>query len=132
MDALAAAVEAIRAGVPDVEAIYLFGSRATGEAGPASDADLAVLAAAPLDEVARWNLASRLAGILRLEVDLVDLRRCSAVMRVQVLGRGRLLLDLAPAVRAGFEAFALSDYARLNEERRGILADVKARGSIRG
>jgi predicted nucleotidyltransferase len=29
-----------------------------------------------------------------------------------------------------FEALALSDYARLNEERRDLLADVEARGRV--
>lgn len=132
MQELMPAVEAIRAALPRVQAIYLFGSRATGGAGPASDTDLAVLAAEPFDELVRYSLASHLSELLHTEVDLVDLQRCSAVMRVQVLGGSHLLLDAAPAARMAFEAFALADYARLNEERRGILDDVRARGTIHG
>ena len=53
-------------------------------------------------------------------------------MRVQVLASSRLLFDGDPGGRMRFEMFALSDYARLNEERRGILDDVCARGSVHG
>ena len=132
MDSLSPVIEAIRAQLPEVQAIYLFGSRAAGLETSDSDCDLAVLQATPIEEIARWELASRLSEILRVEVDLVDLRRASAVMRAQVLGTSQLLLDGAPGERMRFEALALADYARLNEERRGILDDVRARGSLRG
>ena len=130
--ALTPAIDLLRAALPSVEAVYLFGSRAAGLATATSDFDLAILNPSPLDPVARFELASRLAEVLHAEVDLVDLRRASAVMRVQVLGNSRLLFDGDSSARAVFEAFALSDYARLNEERRGILDDVRARGSIGG
>ena len=131
-DALPEVVEVLRAALPSLQAIYLFGSRAQGQSHEGSDTDLAVLDRAPFDPVLRFDLASRLSQVLQGDVDLVDLRRCSAVMRVQVLGGSRLLLDAAPSARAGFEAFALSDYARLNEERKGIIDDIRARGSIGG
>ena len=132
LDSYASALDAIRAALPGVQSVYLFGSRASGLAGDASDCDLALLASSPCDELVRWNLASRLAELLQVEVDLLDLRRASAVMRVQVLSGSRLLLDAAPTERMQFEMFALADYARLNEERRGILDDVRARGSVHG
>jgi hypothetical protein len=74
--------------------------------------------------VDRWKLQEALAALAHKNVDLVDLRRATTVMRVQVLRDGRLLADLQPSVRASFEASALSAYARLNEERRGILQDI--------
>lgn len=80
----------------------------------------------------RWDVAQRLATALRRDVDLVDLRTASAVLRAQVLRDGELLIDLAPSARAEFEMLVLADYARLNEERREILLDVKARGSVHG
>jgi hypothetical protein len=43
-----------------------------------------------------------------------------------------VLLDAQPSPRSAFEAFALSAYARLNEERREILNDVRARGRVHG
>ena len=125
-------VEAIQARVEGLEAVYLFGSRARGDALPDSDLDLAILAARKMDPVERWKLQEDLASLGHRDVDLVDLRQASTVMRVQVLKDALLLLDLAPSARQAFEAFALGAYARLNLERRGILADVAARSRAHG
>ena len=129
---LDAVVDIVRHGVPGCLAIYLFGSHAAGTAHPGSDVDVAFLAAGPLADETRWHLAQTLAITLGRDVDLVDLRRASAVMRVQVIGGGKLLFETDVTRRQEFEALALSDYARLNEERRGILDDIRARGSVYG
>ena len=129
---LDAVVDTLRRRVPGCMAIYLFGSYATGASTPESDVDLAVLGAAPLGDVERWDLAQTLAVALGCDVDLVDLRRASTVMRVQVIDSGKLLFESDATQRQEFEAVALSDYARLNEERRGILEDIRARGSVYG
>jgi predicted nucleotidyltransferase len=118
--------------VPGLVALYLFGSRARGDAGPDADFDLGLLGHDKLDAVERWKLQEDLAAHAHANVDLVDLRRASTVMRVQVLRDGALLVDVHPAERQAFEATALSAYARLNEERREILNDLAARGSIYG
>ena len=118
--------------VPGLAAVYLFGSQAREDAGPDSDIDLALLTLDNLDPVDRWKLQEDLAAQAHQNVDLVDLRRASTVMRVQVLRDGLLLADLQPSVRTAFEASALSAYARLNEERREILNDVATRGRIHG
>jgi predicted nucleotidyltransferase len=125
-------VEAIRTRVEGLAAVYLFGSRARGDALPDSDLDLAFLASQKMDPVLRWKLQEDLASLGHRDVDLVDLRQASTVMRVQVLRDAVLLLDLAPSARQAFEAFALGAYARLNLERRGILADVAARSRPHG
>ena len=128
----AAAVSAIREAIPGTIAVYLFGSRARGDAGRESDVDLAVLGPAPLDSLARFELQERIAVELHTSVDLVDLRSASAVLRVQVLEHGELLYEGDPGERARFEVAALSAYARLNEERRGILEDVARTGRVHG
>jgi predicted nucleotidyltransferase len=132
MEKMAAVVQMVCDAVPRVRAIYLFGSRAGGASHRQSDYDFAVLADAPIDAVYRWELAGRLADLVRAEVDLVDLFSASTVMRVQVVSSGQVIYDADPTARSLFEAMALSAYARLNEERRGILEDVRARGTIYG
>ena len=126
------AADAILQAVPQVTAVYLFGSRASGQAGPESDVDLAVLAARSLDPLVRWRVQEEVAALLHCNVDLVDLRSASTVMRARVLETAVVLHDADPAGRATFEAAALGAYARFNEERRGILDDVRARGSVHG
>jgi predicted nucleotidyltransferase len=127
-----AALSAIDEAVPGAIAVYLFGSRARGDAGRDSDVDLALLGPAPLDVIARFELQERIAAALHAPVDLVDLRTASTVMRVQVLENGRLLYEGDADERARFEVAALSAYARLNEERKGILEDVKRTGRVHG
>ncbi len=113
---------------PTVQAIYLFGSQARGDARADSDVDVAVLLPKPVDAVERWHVQERLAAKLGADVDLVDLRSASTVMRTEVVQQGRLLHDGHRGERELFEALTLSAYARLQEERRGILDDIRARG----
>jgi len=125
-------IETLRSALPDVVAIYRFGSTATGQAGKESDVDIAVLPAAPLESFFRWDLQERLALALHRSVDLVDLLQASTVMRMQVLESAILLFEHDPPVRLRFETAACSGYARLNEERRAILDQVRREGTVYG
>lgn len=129
---LQAATSELQASIPDLIAVYLFGSIARGDAFRESDVDFAVLAGSPIDATLRFELEGRLEEKLRKSVDLIDLRRASAVFRIQVLKDAVILLDGDPVRRAEFECFALADYARLNEERAGILEDVRRSGRVHG
>jgi hypothetical protein len=60
-------------------------------------------------------------------VDLVDLARAPAVLRAQVVARGRCLHATDALEAAAFEMYALSDYARLSEERREAVARFEER-----
>jgi len=105
--------------------VYLFGSTSAGRARPDSDLDLAVL---PEDSISSSQLLEariQLAEALGRDVDLIDLARSSTVLRKEVLAGGKLLFETAPARRAEFEMYTLSDYARLNEERAPVLAGVR-------
>lgn len=105
-----------------LQAVYLFGSEARGEDRPDSDVDLAFLARSSPDPVRTFEAAQDLAAAIGRDVDLVDLARSSTVLRVQVIERGRRILTRDPLAAARFEMYALSDYARLQEERAEPLA----------
>ncbi len=105
----------------DPAVIYLFGSAARGMNRPDSDLDVAFLPAAPADCWTVFQTAQALASILRREVDLVDLRRASTVLRKEVLRTGRRLATFRALEADEFEMYTLSDYARLNEERAPVL-----------
>jgi uncharacterized protein len=122
----------VSARVPGLIALYLFGSRARGDGGVDADFDLGLLAQGKLDPVERWKLQEDLAALVHANVDLVDLRQASTVMRVQVLRDAVLMVDARPSERQAFEVVALSAYARLNDERREILNDVAERGRVYG
>ncbi len=117
---------------PGLLAIYIHGSRALGQASQDSDLDLALLAQTELLPLQLWESAQHLALWLGMDVDLLDLRKASTVMQMQVITNGRLFYCRDEAACGAFEDLTFSKYARLNEERAGILQDIAQRGSIRG
>lgn len=118
--------------VPDCLAIYRFGTWGTADQRADSDIDLAVLVAAPLDPVDRWDLAQQLASLAGRDVDLIDLLNASTVLRMQVVANGERIYSVVGHDVERFEDTVFSSYARLNDERRSILEDVKKRGKIYG
>ena len=127
-----ALIQFLRQAIPDLIALYRFGSQAKGGTRPDSDVDLAVLAGNPIPALRRFELAQELAVRLHCEVDLVDLRTASTVMRMQVISTGECLDSPNGPARREFEMYVYADYARLNEERREILNRVRASGVIYG
>jgi uncharacterized protein len=125
-----ALIEFARQAIPDLIALYRFGSQAKGNGRPDSDVDLAVLARHPIPALRRFELAQELAAQLHRDVDLVDLRTASTVMRMQVISTGECLFTVSDRLQGEFEDLVYSTYARLNEERREILNDVRTRGSV--
>ena len=112
--------------------MYRFGSTARGTATESSDTDVAILTRGRVAPDRRFEVQEALAAQLGRDVDLVDLAGASTVMAMQVIADGRLLYDDASGVRGRFEDLTFSAYARLNEERRGILDRVAAEGRVYG
>ena len=88
--------------------------------------DLAVLAHDPIPNLRRFELAQELAVRFHRDVDLINLRNASTVMRMQVISTGTYLDAPNAPARREFEMYVFSDYARLNEERREIMKRVSA------
>ena len=127
-----AAVALIRESIPDVWAIYAFGSRAAGSHRSESDLDLALLGATRLTTEDRWALQEALARRLKVDVDLVDLRAVPTVMQKQVVATGKTVFCQDDPKRRAFEGQVLAGYARLNEERREVLRRVSVEGRVHG
>lgn len=126
-----ALVARLRTALPGLLAIYAFGSRVQGLAGPDSDLDLAVLVAGYADPVRLWTLSGELAESAGCAVDLLDLRAASTVMQYQVLTTGRRLW--ADGLAAGlFECYVLSEKTELDAARAGLLADIAREGRVYG
>ena len=124
-------VDALHTALPDLQAVYLFGSQASGDAGPERDIDLAVLTDAPRDSVTLWELAGDLALLCGLHVDLLDLRAANTVMQYQVITSGKRIWTRGSSA-ALYESFILSEKTRLDEARDGLLEDIAARGTVYG
>jgi predicted nucleotidyltransferase len=127
-----AIVERLRRAFVDLVAIYRFGSTAHGTATAASDVDIAVLTRTSVTPELRFEVQEGLAAEIGSDVDLVDLFTASPVMAIQVITGGDLLYDGDSDARGRFEDLTFGTYARLNEERRGILERIVAEGTVYG
>jgi predicted nucleotidyltransferase len=117
--------------VPDLLAVYAFGSRIQDTAGQDSDLDLAVLVAGYADPASLWHISGELADLATCPVDLLDLRAASTVMQYQVITTGVRwwARDMQAAL---YESAILSDKTALDTARAGLLADIGSRGSVYG
>ena len=102
----------------EIRAAYLFGSAATGRAGPDSDLDVAVLLAGPLG--ASRSLTYRLklmtdlgAALHRSDVDVVILNDASPLLAHRVLSKGTLVFERSASDRVRFQVRIASLYADL-------------------
>ncbi len=96
----------------EVSAAYLYGSRASGEQRPWSDADVAVLLRNGCGKAFDWRLrhASGLGKLLESEVDLSILNEADPLLRIQVLSRGLLLFARDSRALDAFVQRSLREY----------------------
>lgn len=126
-----ALIQTLRARVPRLLAIYAFGSRISGTAGPDSDLDLAVLVAGYAEPLLLFDLAGELADVAGCSVDLLDFRAASTVMQYQIIITGERWWA-ADAQAALFETAVLSEKTALDAAREGLLADIQKQGTVYG
>lgn len=127
---LAPALALLRREIPALSSVYLFGSFAAGLERADSDVDLAIFAGRALERARLIELAHQLAGILRRDVDLIDLAAASTIMQMQAIGEGALVAAPRPLEAALFEVRVMRDYQDLKARRADIEADIAARGRV--
>lgn len=125
-------VSVLREAFPGVEAVYRYGSFGGRYERPESDIDLAIQGPFKLDPATRLRLAALLETHTGRAIDLNDMRSLPVTLRVQIVTQGRRLFAANPAAAEAYDSRVLSEYAELNEFRRPILDDIRARGSIHG
>ncbi|MCR5867024.1 MULTISPECIES: type VII toxin-antitoxin system MntA family adenylyltransferase antitoxin [Aquincola] len=126
-----AIVHLLRQRLPNLMAVYAFGSRIQGTADADSDLDLAVLVPGYAEPVALWSLASEVADVAGCHVDLLDMRAASTVMQHQVLTTGVTWWRRDDDVMM-WEAAMLNEMLALDEARAPLMADILRRGSVYG
>jgi uncharacterized protein len=87
------ALAILQARVPDLLAVFVFGSFATGRVRPDSDLDLAFLPKKTLDMRTLWELNPEVAMAAGREVDLIDLSNVSvsSILKFEIIKRGELI-----------------------------------------
>src|SRR5690554_618356 len=91
--------------------VILFGSAAKGTMHSDSDVDIAFMSDVMILPYDLFMLAQGLADMLKREVDLIDFKQASSVFKAQIVGSGKLLLDLEPVKRQFAFMRALKEYA---------------------
>ena len=122
--------------LPHTQAIYLFGSAASGALRPDSDVDIAVLLPAALarrvGNLSGSELRLALESGLSRDVDLINLRQAPTVFQNQIIVDGRRIHCADEGAADEFEMHVLSLYQKLQAERAGILADGLSSGRFLG
>jgi len=110
-----------RSSPAEVVAVYLYGSRARGDASASSDVDLGALLRQPpvpaLRGVAR-DVEDRVERAVRLPTQVVVLNTAPADLVHRVLRDGIVVLDRDRAVRLRFEVRSRNEYFDLEPIRR--------------
>jgi predicted nucleotidyltransferase len=101
--------------------VILFGSAAWDGLRPESDIDLAFLSEKAIDAYELFLLAQQVAELVGRDVDLIDLRKASTVLKAQITSKGRVIYSSGTIRQMEFGMQSLKEYALLNEERQEIL-----------
>lgn len=122
--------EAVLRVLPDVQLLYVFGSRARGMARAESDLDLAIWVGPRIDSMQLYRAKQTLEVALDVDVDLVDLAAANTVLRLEVVRDGKLLHQHGDEQAIAFEARVLGDYAELMDATREIRESIRKRGTV--
>ena len=125
-------VDTILKQLPEIKAIYRYGSAGTIYEREESDIDIAVLAGKELTFEEISKVSAALMEVTSREIDLLDLTRLPVTLKVQIVLQGSRLYSANRLDSESYETYVLSDYVRLNEERQGVLKDISQSGQIYG
>jgi predicted nucleotidyltransferase len=111
--------------IPELLGIYIFGSYVGNTMTTESDIDIAFLSFQKISPVDKWKIQENLASKLGRNVDLVDLKDASVVLRSEIIENGIRIFTGNAYECDNFEVTTYSMYADLNESRIHILNDFK-------
>jgi len=124
-------VDTLKCEIPELQALYLFGSQKDGTANSKSDVDIAYLNTVSLSSLERWEIAEKLASLLSLDVDLITLSQTNTIFRYQILSTAERIYGEGYDVES-FETLAYSFYLRFQEERKPIVDAIMENRSVFG
>lgn len=124
-------IDTLKEDIPELQALYLFGSQMDGTATFKSDVDIAYLSHKVLSNLDRWELSQKLASLLSIDVDLIELSQTNTIFRYQILSTAERIYGGGYDVES-FETLAYSFYLRFQEERKPIVDAIMENKSVFG
>ncbi|VAW50620.1 hypothetical protein MNBD_GAMMA06-1693 [hydrothermal vent metagenome] len=125
-------IKAIIAKLPDIQAIYRYGSAGSVYERKDSDVDIAFLINRTVSFQEMSELSLSLAQLTSKDVDLHNMKDLPVTLRVQIIFYGVRIYCKDNVAAEAYDSYTLSDYVRLNEERHFILEDIRQREQIYG
>lgn len=116
IESIAPRLQDLHAAVPDLELVVLFGSTVKGRRRAVSDVDVAVRCAEAADLDSLYLVLAPRFGTNGL--DIVDLRRASPLLAMEVARSGRLLYENRPGAFRQFQSLASRRYCDTAKLRR--------------
>jgi len=111
--------------LPEIQAIYLFGSWGTSQQSEHSDLDLALLLpqlrAKALGNLYGSALYKALESLFKIDIDLINLREANTVLQKEIIADGRCVYNADAYAADEFEMLTMSYYQKLNDERAAVL-----------
>jgi predicted nucleotidyltransferase len=96
---------------PGINLVYLFGSQVTGQTGPMSDYDLAILDVSPDNYLTQIQFQHAMVKLLQTErVDVILINRAPIDLAYNIIAAGKLLFQREAQHRVEFEAQVLGQY----------------------
>ena len=74
--------------------------------------------------VEKWSIQEELTSFLNTDIDLVDLKDATVILRVEVVENGIRIYSVAPFKYDNFETTTYSLFSDLNESRIDIINDL--------
>ncbi len=124
-------IDTLKQEIPKLQALYLFGSQNDGSATKKSDVDIAYLSQKTLTSLERWDVSNKLASLLSLDVDLIELSTTNTILRYEILSTADRIYGEGYEVES-FETLAYSFYLRFKEERQPIVDEILKNKSVFG
>lgn len=121
-------VDQLLASLPELEAVYLFGSGARNELRADSDLDFAVLGTGPLPAARLLEVSRELSLQLDRDTDLVDLQHASSVLKKEIITSGQRLYARDTSLVLDFEARCLTEYGEYRDAVAPLLDAVRKSG----
>jgi predicted nucleotidyltransferase len=113
-------IDLLKEKIPQLKAIYIFGSYANETHTSTSDIDIAYFCDTPLTTIQVWEISTFLASQLMIDVDLINLKETNTIFRFQIISQGERIYGDGYEIES-FETLAYSFYLRFQEERKPIL-----------
>lgn len=118
-------IKYLRENIESLQAVYLYGSVAQGVSTNASDMDIAIYADKLISNLERWEIQSELSVLLNEDIDLLDLKSTSDVMRFQVVSKGKIIWKSTLFLVDEYENLIYSMYLKLNDDRSENIKHIK-------